>query len=200
VGSAAAAWRGGRVADALVSRLPARGQGRRRANGCTSGDFPIGVPRNLAGIVKHGITMRRAAHARPAQTPCLRPIAWRACRIMRGSTPTATSTPPSSTPTATPWWRARAPPASAWLVLPAVEAANFDTVRALAHRHGLAYALGIHPLYVDRAADDRPGPAAAGAGRVTATTRGWWRWARSAWTTSCPAWTASASSTSTWRS
>ena len=38
-------------------------------------------------------------------------------------------------------------------VLPAVERANFDTVRALAHRHGLAYALGIHPLYVDRAAD-----------------------------------------------
>ena len=39
------------------------------------------------------------------------------------------------------------------LVLPAVEAGNFDTVRELAHRHGLAYALGIHPLYVDRAAD-----------------------------------------------
>ena len=39
------------------------------------------------------------------------------------------------------------------MVLPAVEVANFDTVRALAHRHGHAYALGIHPLYVDRAAD-----------------------------------------------
>jgi TatD DNase family protein len=39
-------------------------------------------------------------------------------------------------------------------VLPAVEAANFDTVRTLAHQHGLAYALGIHPLYVDRAADE----------------------------------------------
>jgi TatD DNase family protein len=38
-------------------------------------------------------------------------------------------------------------------VLPAVERANFDTVRALAHRHGLAYALGIHPLYVERADD-----------------------------------------------
>jgi TatD DNase family protein len=37
------------------------------------------------------------------------------------------------------------------LVLPAVEVANFDTVRRLAHEHGLAYALGIHPLYVDRA-------------------------------------------------
>lgn len=39
-------------------------------------------------------------------------------------------------------------------VIPAVEAANFDTARALAQRHGLAYALGIHPLYVGRAADE----------------------------------------------
>jgi TatD DNase family protein len=39
------------------------------------------------------------------------------------------------------------------LVLPAVERANFDTVRELAHAHDCAYALGIHPLYVDRAAD-----------------------------------------------
>ncbi len=39
------------------------------------------------------------------------------------------------------------------IVLPAVEVANFDTVRALAHEHGLAYALGIHPLYVGRAQD-----------------------------------------------
>jgi TatD DNase family protein len=39
------------------------------------------------------------------------------------------------------------------LVLPAVEVANFDAVRSLAHRHGAAYALGIHPLYTDRAAD-----------------------------------------------
>lgn len=31
-------------------------------------------------------------------------------------------------------------------VLPAVEAANFETVRQLAHRHGDSYALGIHPL------------------------------------------------------
>ena len=37
------------------------------------------------------------------------------------------------------------------LVLPAVEAANFDAVRELAHRHQGAYALGIHPLFVDRA-------------------------------------------------
>lgn len=38
-------------------------------------------------------------------------------------------------------------------VLPAVMASTFDTVRQLAHAHGLAYALGIHPLYVDRSAD-----------------------------------------------
>jgi TatD DNase family protein len=37
------------------------------------------------------------------------------------------------------------------LVLPAVQVANFDSVRELAHKHGLVYALGIHPLYVDRA-------------------------------------------------
>jgi TatD DNase family protein len=39
------------------------------------------------------------------------------------------------------------------LVLPAVHVANFDSVRALAHDCGGVYALGIHPLYVDRAAD-----------------------------------------------
>ena len=39
------------------------------------------------------------------------------------------------------------------LVLPAVSVASFDAVRGLAQRHGLAYALGIHPLYVDGAAD-----------------------------------------------
>jgi TatD DNase family protein len=39
-------------------------------------------------------------------------------------------------------------------VLPAVAVANFDAVRRLAHEAGLVYALGIHPLYVDRAADD----------------------------------------------
>ncbi len=38
-------------------------------------------------------------------------------------------------------------------VLPAVEVNNFDAVRELAHAHGLAYALGIHPLRVDRAND-----------------------------------------------
>ena len=40
------------------------------------------------------------------------------------------------------------------LVLPAVAVANFDAVRALSRAHGFAYALGIHPMYVDRAADD----------------------------------------------
>jgi TatD DNase family protein len=39
-------------------------------------------------------------------------------------------------------------------VLPAVEVANFDTVRALAHLHGDGYALGIHPLCTGRATDD----------------------------------------------
>jgi TatD DNase family protein len=39
------------------------------------------------------------------------------------------------------------------MVIPAVQVAHFDTVRALAHEQGFAYALGIHPLYVD-AADD----------------------------------------------
>jgi len=39
------------------------------------------------------------------------------------------------------------------IVLPAVGVFNFDSVRELAHAHGHAYALGIHPLYVDGAAD-----------------------------------------------
>lgn len=38
-------------------------------------------------------------------------------------------------------------------VLPAVARANFDTVRTLAHRHGLAYALGVHPLCVNDATE-----------------------------------------------
>ena len=42
----------------------------------------------------------------------------------------------------------------AQIVVPAVEVANFETVRALAHARGLAYALGIHPLCVGRALDD----------------------------------------------
>lgn len=40
------------------------------------------------------------------------------------------------------------------LVLPAVAADGFDAVRGLAHAQGFAYALGIHPLFVDRAAED----------------------------------------------
>jgi TatD DNase family protein len=39
------------------------------------------------------------------------------------------------------------------IVLPAVAVAHFDAVRSLAHMHGAVYALGIHPLYVDRAAE-----------------------------------------------
>jgi TatD DNase family protein len=39
-------------------------------------------------------------------------------------------------------------------VIPAVGVFNFDVVRTLAHAHGLAYALGIHPLCVGNAADD----------------------------------------------
>jgi TatD DNase family protein len=38
-------------------------------------------------------------------------------------------------------------------VLPGVELANFDQVRALAHANGDSYCLGIHPLYVERAQD-----------------------------------------------
>jgi TatD DNase family protein len=41
----------------------------------------------------------------------------------------------------------------AMLVLPAVMADHFDEVRALAHAQGFAYALGIHPLFVARAAE-----------------------------------------------
>jgi TatD DNase family protein len=39
-------------------------------------------------------------------------------------------------------------------VLPAVAVAHFGAVRELAHAHGLAYALGIHPLYVHEHADE----------------------------------------------
>ncbi len=39
-------------------------------------------------------------------------------------------------------------------VLPAVEVANFDAVRSLAHVGGDSYALGIHPLHVKAAQDD----------------------------------------------
>ncbi|HEU4458789.1 MAG TPA: TatD family hydrolase [Methylibium sp.] len=40
------------------------------------------------------------------------------------------------------------------VLLPAVDPSNFDAVRELAHRHGLAYALGIHPLCVGSIGDD----------------------------------------------
>lgn len=38
-------------------------------------------------------------------------------------------------------------------VLPAVDLANLQAVRAMAHRHGDSYALGIHPLYTPQARD-----------------------------------------------
>ncbi len=41
----------------------------------------------------------------------------------------------------------------AMLGRPAVDVASIDAVRHLARRHGLAYALGIHPLHVEGAAD-----------------------------------------------
>ena len=37
------------------------------------------------------------------------------------------------------------------IVIPAVDPGNFDRVRDLAHRHGLSYALGIHPMCTGRA-------------------------------------------------
>jgi len=39
-------------------------------------------------------------------------------------------------------------------VIPAVERAQWDAVRQLAQRHGDSYALGIHPLYTPRSADE----------------------------------------------
>jgi TatD DNase family protein len=39
------------------------------------------------------------------------------------------------------------------MLIPAVEASGFERVKALAHRFGFGYALGIHPLYADRAQD-----------------------------------------------
>ncbi|WP_354448233.1 TatD family hydrolase [Ottowia thiooxydans] len=39
-------------------------------------------------------------------------------------------------------------------IIPAVEVATFEDARSVAHRFGDFYALGIHPLYVERAAPD----------------------------------------------
>jgi TatD DNase family protein len=50
--------------------------------------------------------------------------------------------------------RARAQQAGVRLcVIPAVAAAHFESVRSLAHSSGDGYALGIHPLFVERAVD-----------------------------------------------
>jgi TatD DNase family protein len=40
------------------------------------------------------------------------------------------------------------------MVIPAVASSHFNALRELAHQTDSAYALGIHPLYVDRAPDD----------------------------------------------
>lgn len=40
------------------------------------------------------------------------------------------------------------------MVIPAVGAFDFEAARDLAHAHGFAYALGIHPLYVMKARDE----------------------------------------------
>jgi TatD DNase family protein len=40
------------------------------------------------------------------------------------------------------------------IVLPAVTSAHFEAVRQLAHEHGLAYALGLHPLWLEQAVDE----------------------------------------------
>jgi TatD DNase family protein len=42
----------------------------------------------------------------------------------------------------------------AQIVIPAVDVANFERVRELAHRHRLAYALGIHPMCTGAAGAD----------------------------------------------
>ena len=39
-------------------------------------------------------------------------------------------------------------------MIPAVHAANFNTVRTLAQTLGDSYCLGIHPLYVQQSTDD----------------------------------------------
>jgi TatD DNase family protein len=41
----------------------------------------------------------------------------------------------------------------ATIVIPAVDAGNFERVRALAHRHDLSYALGIHPMCTGNAGE-----------------------------------------------
>jgi TatD DNase family protein len=47
------------------------------------------------------------------------------------------------------------------IVLPAVAPFDFESVRALAHAHGLAYALGIHPLFTPPLDDGALGALAA---------------------------------------
>ncbi len=43
----------------------------------------------------------------------------------------------------------------AGMIIPSVQVSNFDTVRALAHTYpGVAYGLGIHPVYMEHARDE----------------------------------------------
>ncbi|GAO27017.1 TatD-related deoxyribonuclease [Alicycliphilus sp. B1] len=63
-------------------------------------------------------------------------------------------------------------------VLPAVDLANLQVVRAMAHRYGDSYALGIHPLYTPQALRRRPAGAGAHAGAMPSPTRAWWPSAR----------------------
>ena len=97
----------------------------------------------------------------------------------------------SSMPTATRWWQ-RARAAGVATAGAAGGRGRATSTRCASWRtaHGLAYALGIHPLCVDAAGDADLRSAARRAARAAATTRGWWRWARSASTTSCPGSTA----------
>ena len=67
-----------------------------------------------------------------------------------------------------------------------------SAVRELAHRHRLAYALGIHPMCTDAAGDADLARLRDALARARAAIRGWSRSARSASTTSSPASTASA--------
>ena len=131
-------------------------------------------------VARRAMTCHRRATAPQASLP--------AC----GSTRIATSTPPSSTPIATPSSpRARAA-GVAQIVIPAVDAGNFERVRELAHRHRPRLR-ARHPSDVHR-----PRRATttwrrcATRSRATPTTRAWSRSARSASTTSSPASTATA--------
>ena len=87
--------------------------------------------------------------------------------------------------------RARARAAPAWRIACCRRWRPATSTRCatLAHRHGDSYALGIHPLCTRARRATTTWSCSTARWPRTATTRGWWRWARSAWTISCPAWT-----------